>query len=371
MNIINLADVENLTDKLYGNQPDASLMQYAGALKENYLNNPGGFVDLFSFVINSNKQHCLFWSLDLLSSLVNSRYETFSEEMKMKFRETLIFLVENQLEKIFSANFIVNKFSVLFINWLKHDYPENWPSLFKDLINSMVNTEDQNVRMLKASLLIEILHTFDDELIKFRHTYSDYEGFRSTKIKDYMRLEAVGDCVYVINQLMTNEAHFPKKLIKNCIRVVAELVDWNNLNLFADSVKIITENLIGQQNYLCESLEVMNAILSKGMEPMQKLEVVKYLNINEIIDNLFKDGKNINSDSLIRICEIVATIGNFTVEAFEMVKSITKGELQVENNSYSPTELFNHVCELANYSLFNAMRILKYSLNIDMKSPFN
>ena len=221
MNIINLEELERLTEKLYGPQQDAGLLNYSNMLKDNYINNFANFQELFQFFIESKSQHCLFWLLDLLTAIINSQYKAFPDELKAKFRELLVFIFENHIEKVFVVNFIETKFCVLLINWLKHDYPENWPNFFKDMISLIFNSKDENQKRLKVSLLVDLLLTFDDELIKFRHTYTDYEVVRSTIIKDYMRLEAVNDCVYVLNQLMQNETHFSKKQIKSSIKVIS------------------------------------------------------------------------------------------------------------------------------------------------------
>jgi hypothetical protein len=316
MNIITLEELEKLTEKLYGPLQDPGLINYSNMLKENFIGNFGNFQQLFQFFIDSKSQHCLFWLLDLLTSIINSQYKNFPDEYKAKFRELLVFIFENHIQKVFIANFIETKFCVLLINWLKHDYPENWPNFFKDMITMIFNTTDENLKRLKVSLLIDLLLTFDDELIKFRHTYTDYEVTRSTIIKDYMRLEAVNECVYVINQLMQNESHFPKKLIKNSIKVISLLIDWNLLNIFEESVRIITSVLINNPEYENESLEVLNAIIQKGMEPNQKLELIKYLNLNDIIGNFLKNPGKLNENSLFHICEIVGNIGNFFNRVF-------------------------------------------------------
>lgn len=371
MNIISLEELEKLTEKLYGPLQDPGLINYSNMLKENFISNFASFQQLFQFFIDSKSQHCLFWLLDLLTSMINSQYKYFPDDYKAKFRELIVFIFESHIQKVFIANFIETKFCVLLINWLKHDYPENWSSFFKDIITMIFNTTDENLKRLKVSLLIDLLLTFDDELIKFRHTYTDYEVTRSTIIKDYMRLEAVNECVFVINELMKNESHFPKKLIKNSIKVISLLIDWNLLSIFEESVRMITNVLINNREYENESLEVLNAIIQKGMELNQKLELIKYLNLNEIIGNFLKNPGKLNENSLFHICEIVGNIGNLLIECFEMVKGVTKGEQVIPNNNSNPQELFNYVSELTNYILYYSVNIINFAYKIEIKTALH
>lgn len=366
MSIINLEELESLTVKLYGPKQDLQLLEYATMLKDRFVSEIK-FEELFEKLINTNNQNCQFWIFDLLIAIVNDQYKNFTNDQKAKFRELLIYVLENYTQKIFSVTFIETKFCVLFINWIKHDYPENWSTFFKDLIALIFNTNDENLKLFKVTFLIDLMSTFDEELVKFRHTYTDYCLARSTKIKDFMREEAVGEIIFVINQLMQNEKHFPKKLIKNSIRVIAQLVDWNNLNLFNDSVTMITGSLINQLEYQPECLEVFNSVINKGMDPNQKLEVIKYLNVNQFIEGILKNTNNLNENSLFQICEIVSNIGNFTIECFELIKGLTKGEMGSNMNQDQQRELFNYVCELTNYCLYHSITIINYSLKVDVK----
>jgi hypothetical protein len=372
MSIINLQDLEKLTSKLYEPRQDSNLIQNANRLKQAYLENFGNFPELFDYLITTKNQHCQFWILDLLIVLLNTNYKNFLNEQKEKFREVSVFIINNYIEKIASVNFIENKLCVLLINFIKHDYPENCPNFFEILINTIFNTENENSKILKVNFFINLLLTFDDELIKFRHTFNDYEVVRSTLIKDHMRITEINHVVFVLNQIIQNEAHMNKKLVKNSIKAVSQLIDWNVINLFSDIINLIKDSLIHKIEYQSECLETINALIEKGMELNQKLDLMKYLNVNQIIQEILSKQKfDSTENSLYVICEIVTNIGNISIECFELVKGLTKGEfLQTNGVVYTAEqqqELFNYICELTNYCLYYSTIIIKYSSKIDLK----
>ena len=151
MNSIPLVELENLTTTLYGPKQDKSITEYANHLAESYTNNFNSFEELINFFIQTNNQHTQFWLLDLLVHIAENNYKVFPNETKDKFRNAIIYLFENFISKLTHLTFISNKFGLLFITWIKHDFPENWPNAFKDLLNYIFNTSDENLKMKKIS----------------------------------------------------------------------------------------------------------------------------------------------------------------------------------------------------------------------------
>jgi hypothetical protein len=368
MNIINLDDLEVMTQNLYGPKQDPSISEYAKQLTEYYVSNYSFFPQLFDFFIKTNNQHCQFWLLDLLIHLVNSCYSGFQPDDKAKFREYLINLFQNHITKIQTATFISNKYGLLFINWLKHDYPENWPELVKDLVQLIFSTTDENLKMQKVVMFIDFLLIFDDELIKFRHTYTEFEINRSTLIKDYLRLHGINDIVFMLGQLILGHQVISKKITINAIKVIAELIDWNVLTLFSDIVQYVCSDLIKINDFQSECLDVLNAIVEKGMEPLQKLEIIKFLNLNSLINEIFKNNPQmISENSLFHICEIVSNMGNMTIECFNMFNKFKKENPEGQGLTDEQQAMFNYICEIANYCLFHSVTIISYSTKIEHK----
>jgi len=219
---------------------------------------------------------------------------------------------------------------------------------------------------------------FDDELIRFRHIQEAALLNRATIIKDFLRTNGVADIVVLLLEIIKNHNFLDVKLVKNALKVVARLIDWNLLNIFTDCVNYITENLITSGNLLSESLEVINSIIHKGMDAPQKVEVIKYLKINHLLDSILRPNsqsengfnvKKIDESIFFNICEIVANLGTFANETYDSFKNIIFS-IGVSEITEDQQVFFAFINELANYSIFHCISIINISKRFDQKSIY-
>ena len=160
------------------------------------------------------------------------------------------------------------------------------------------------------------------------------------------------------------------KQVKNSLKVVSRLIDWNQLFLFTDIVNFTKENFVTSNPLLSESLEVLNSIIHKGMDPQQKLEVIRYLNINEILISILKPDAKIKIDGTIffKICEIVTNLGSFVKESYLTMKTIVnKGTNQLTNEQ---NDFFQYTNTIANCTIFISNSILDLSKKFDHNTIF-
>ncbi len=102
-----------------------------------------------------------------------------------------------------------------------------------------------------------------------RSTLSDFAITRATIIKDYMRegtVKEISDVLmsYVMHNISNpNSLKVNYKTISNSIKIIAQLIDWNDLNIFSNFITTILENLL---NEILQSdiLVLLNAVISKG-----------------------------------------------------------------------------------------------------------
>ena len=144
------------------------------------------------------------------------------------------------------------------------------------------------------------------------------------------------------------------------------------LFLFTDIVNFTKENFVTSNPLLSESLEVLNSIIHKGMDPQQKIEVIRYLNINEILISILKPNQNtkikIDETTFFKICEIVTNLGGFVKESYLTMKTIVnKGtnQLTTEQN-----EFFQYTNTIANCTIFISNSILDLSKKFDHNTIF-
>lgn len=126
---------------------------------------------------------------------------------------------------------------------------------------------------------------------------------------------------------------------------------------------------------LSESLEVFNSIIHKGMDSSQKIEVIKYLNINDILINILKpeiNKKNIKIDETIffKICEIVTNLGSFVKESYTTMKNVLNKGNNLGQMSSEQTEFFQNTNNIANCTIFISNYVLDLSKKFDHNTIF-
>ncbi len=156
MSIVNLEDLEKLTEKLYGPQQDPNLTLYEKSISDSYVQYYNRYSDLFEFFVNTNNPHCQFWVLNCLINLVQQKYESLSTDEKANFRKIILFLFESKIDKIAATTFINGKFCLLVLNWMINDFPENWPSFFSDILAIVCSNNDEAGKIKKISMFISV-----------------------------------------------------------------------------------------------------------------------------------------------------------------------------------------------------------------------
>lgn len=152
MSIVNLEDLEKLTEKLYGPQQDPTLTLYEQNITDSYVQNYNRYSELFEFFVTTNNPHCQFWVLNCLIKLVQQKYELLNIEEKANFRKIILFLFETKIDKIAATTFINGKFCLLLLNWMINDFPENWPSFIVDILGIVCNNNDEAGKIKKISI---------------------------------------------------------------------------------------------------------------------------------------------------------------------------------------------------------------------------
>ena len=96
---------------------------------------------------------------------------------------------------------------------------------------------------------------------------TDYDITRSNIIKDYMRENCIKEVLDILITTIlqnSNDLKLYKKIISNSIKILSQLIDWNDLSLFTDFISILLQN-IHNVNLQSEVLVILNSIINKGI----------------------------------------------------------------------------------------------------------
>ena len=361
-NIINidLSYLENCVSQLYNPNPNNQIKEYVEKVKNYYSINLNLIPNLFEFFNKSTIPQFQFWDLDLLINLTNNFYPHIPNETKQLIRQLIISLIQNQLMKLYKMPYISSKFCLFIITWLKYDYPQNFSTFFNDLISQIINVKDNDLKMKYIIFFIDLLLIFDDELIKFRHTYTEFESKKSNEIKDFIRLHCINDIISVINELLSNEQYIDDKIINKSIQAISQLIDWNLLNVFQNVIPLILTNLIIKQKYMIASLEVVNALIKKGMEVSIKIEIVNQFKIKEVLNSILNTN---NIGALDVIGEILNNLGLVSLIGLGYdTQNKTDKNNNISNINFAQnnnTQVFNPSCNLLGFVLSTCQMIIK------------
>ena len=115
----NLSKIEQIVPQIYGPNCDPQVMKFCEDVQKYYLENTDKFYELFQYIINTKIPHFKLWLLNTLIEIINQKYANMSNETKNNFRQTIINIFKSNFEVIFSEQFIVKKYSLLFNKLLK------------------------------------------------------------------------------------------------------------------------------------------------------------------------------------------------------------------------------------------------------------
>ena len=362
----NLSKIELISAQLYGPNCDPQIIKFCQDVQNYYLINPDKFNELFQYLLNTKVPHFKFWLIDTLIQLIGQKYLNMNNETKNNFRQYLFNMFNINFETIFSETFVMNRYCLLFNKFIFYDFPENNNSIFNDILNNIYNTKDENQKINKLNLLLQIFVIFNEEFIQFRHTYNEIQINRSNIIKDYMRINTVPNILIVIKAILENEEYITnEKIIQKSIVVISQLIDWVPLEYFYDVLNIILGNLIKKYKYYKQCCDILYMIVKKGMEPKIRRNIMDTIKINDLINNILTSTKKIDLNALERISDIIDLIGNFILENFEYTKELIK--TNNNNGNEEIIESFNWSCNELRYYFYFLKEIVNYNNQINYK----
>ena len=146
-------------------------------------------------------------------------------------------------------------------------------------------TTDIDVQKLFMRFIIKTLQIFDEEVVERAQEKPVAELGLSTQVKDFVRQGQIGSIIEVLKQVIQNHAMFNAKTVKGTLKVLAQLIDWNELALFAEVVQPCKE-FVKVKGYRAGGMTCLGAIVGKGMDPVQKLTVIKQVEFMEVLNTV-------------------------------------------------------------------------------------
>lgn len=139
------------------------------------------------------------------------------------------------------------------------------------------------VLIVKLGFLTKILQTFEEEFVERNELNSGNEQ-RYGQIKDGIREYAIKEIVYLLQQALLNFEQFDEEQIEDILEVFAQLIDWNAIEIFNQSILIFKEMLINGK-FKVGAIKCLQAVVTKGMDYHLKVELIVNLEFMQLLES--------------------------------------------------------------------------------------
>lgn len=255
---------------------DVAAQQHALARLEQLKNSEAGWQFCMSTLMSGMTQHnhLRFFCFQVVEHYIKNHYNNENLADQQRVREFLSCWIQLQCTQLGrqEATFLRNKAAQVFALVFVRDYPLHWADFFGDLIKTLSfgpHAVDIYVRVLKA---------IDSEVADRDIIHTPQEAERNAAIKNAMR----GSCVEKLVEswyhiLKTYETSNPE-LVNQCLEVIGAYVAWIDIALVANGRFIeLLLSLLHRIESREAATDCLHDIISKGMEPLDKLQLIETL----------------------------------------------------------------------------------------------
>jgi hypothetical protein len=94
---------------------------------------------------------------------------------------------------------IANKFALIFVNFLRQDFPDFWQDAFTHLFGLLNDSNANDEYKLKVvRFIIKVLYTFNTELVERGESKVSFDVMLAQKVKDGVRIHAISSILEML-----------------------------------------------------------------------------------------------------------------------------------------------------------------------------
>ncbi|KAH8707162.1 Exportin-T [Phaeosphaeriaceae sp. PMI808] len=273
-------------------------------------------------------------SLDLINNAVQEH--RLDEQSLAYIKDTLMTHIRqsytpgsNAADTSHIQNKLMQSMTYLFVA----SYASAWHSFFDDF-RALAGDQATigNVNTTTTFLYLRMLGQVHDEIADQLVTRSEDEKKRNTDLKDMIRQRDAQKISSSWQEILAKWRETDLGLVEMCLRTIGRWVSWTDINLIVNQAMITTFlEMAGQQGISDPespagkvrdaAIDTFSEIVGKKMSPADKIELILFLNLSEVV------GQLINSPALAEfhspnydndLAETVAKLVNNIV--FDIVK---------------------------------------------------
>lgn len=168
-----------------------------------------------------------------------------------------------------------------------HVYPTVWPTFFKDMIAIAKTPAGAPSHEKAADFFLRLCISIDEEIARMDIPRTREEVIRNTHIKDTMRLGDIqllaAAWFVLLQEFKSTKPNVAQLALKN----IGSYIAWMDISLVVnDQVMTALYELLGDEHLRIPACECLADVISKGMLPMDKLNMLQMLNITDMLTRL-------------------------------------------------------------------------------------
>ncbi|ORX68677.1 Xpo1-domain-containing protein [Linderina pennispora] len=187
------------------------------------------------------------------------------------------------------VGFIKNKLAHAITLLALATYPTHWPTFITDMValTGFPAATGAGVDPSMVDFVIKILGSLDEEMVNPVVPRGKEEVARNTMIKDAMRTEDVHRLAHTWLYTLAHMSATHPDLARGTLRLIGVYVSWIDINLIVnEAFMMLLFELLKTPVLRNDACRCLVEIVSKGMRPMEKLYLIQFLNIVEVMGQL-------------------------------------------------------------------------------------
>lgn len=311
-----------------------------------------------------------FWCLQAIHDALRQRYPSMDPADRALLREFLLSAACSGGGAAWVSGgpaFIKNKLAQALVVLISFEYPGVWSGAFLDLLPHLG----------KGAPVIEmfsrVLNLLDDELISMEYPRSSEEIAVAGRIKDAMRVQCIPQIVRAWYDIVSLYRRSNPDLAAMVLDTMRRYIAWIDVGLVANDAFVpllfdvlLTEGLNEQLREAAASC--LLAVVSKRMDPKQKLTLLQSLRINRVFGLV--TGYAAEDDPEV-VSKLGALITGYAAEALDCSKRLGSGGVDIVSMELLEEALPSVLYVIQNCevdSAFNAVQFLSDYV-FTMKTP--
>ncbi|CAG8571231.1 11366_t:CDS:10 [Funneliformis mosseae] len=237
------------------------------------------------------------FALQVLEDVMQNRFLSLNKSQVIQIQSTLMEFVKREYvigegggvdlgaEPLYLKNKFAHTLTLLFIQM----YPSDWHDFFDQFLELLqtntVNGSKTNIRTV--DIFLRILMSIDEEVANIVVPRGKDQAHRNTAIKDNMRAGDIQKLTSTWYEILSDYRARNPEIAEMCLKVIGLYIAWIDINLIVNDAFItLLYELLTDTKLRIAACECLSEIVYKGMKPVEKLKLIEFLSLTNIMGSL-------------------------------------------------------------------------------------